>query len=389
MTNDGEISSAVFGMCPLGGMAKQRERSARCAAMRPVPRTMSRALLIVCSSVFMIGWSMPAQADQLAVNGHHYAGARVVGFTGGRIEFRTAGGESRQADIAHIEILLVERGDAFADLNQAERYASTGEWGNALLRYKRAARLSEGFWSDVIAARMLTAADRAKRIDESAAAYLRLLRADSAGPVTALSLFPRSLPTLRDAATTRALQQLDNAVAANPGLEQRLAIDLLGYEILRAIGDPLAAQVGQRLTEAEVPTALRLDRVYAAIRSAMEQRLSGAVTPEALLALNRAMTYCPSEALPDFLLLKGKTLLREAKSREELIRASWAFLRVTTHMPEDPRAAEALLGAAKCLERLGRKDQATVLLRECLARPSISDATTRLAKGELERLAKL
>lgn len=355
-----------------------------------VPNGRRQPVLATCVAFWMLlfFFAATAFADQLTVQGLHYAGARVVNFNGGRVEFRTAGGEMRHAEIAQVDILLVERGEAFADFNQAERYASGGEWGNALLRYKRAARVSEGIWSDVIAARMLTAADRAKRIDEAAAAYLRVVRAETAGPAAALALFPRNLPTLRDAATARALQQLDDAVAANPGAEQRLAIDLLGYEILRGLRDPLAAQVGLRLTDGEVPAALRGDRVYASILSALDARLTSAAPPEALAALNRALTDCPTDALPDFLLLKGRVLLRAANSRAELIRASWPFLRVATHMAEDPRAAEGLLGAAKCLERLGRKDKATELLRECLAHRTISEATTKLAKAELERLAK-
>lgn len=341
-----------------------------------------------CLFLMFFAPAVAARADQLTVNGHHYAGARVVGITGGRVEFRTAAGEMRQADFSQVDIVLVERGDSFSDFNQAERYASEGEWGNALLRYKRAARLSEGFWSDIVAARMLRAADRAKRIDETAASYLRVVRAEAVGPPVALGLFPTNLPTFRDAATTRALRQLDEAVAAQPGQEQRLAIDLLGYEMLRNLRDPIALQVGVRLTDVEIPSTMRVDRVYISVLSALEQRLSDSTTPDELDALNRALADCPADALADFLLLKGRTLLRDAKAREDFIRASWPFLRVVAHMPDDPRAAEGLLGAAKCIEGIGRKDKATELLRECLAHNAISRATTKLARAELERLAK-
>lgn len=344
--------------------------------------------LSACFALMLFAPAVAARADQLTVNGHHHAGARVVGVNGGKVEFRTTEGEMRQADFARVDILLVERGDSFADFNQAERYASEGEWGNALLRYKRAARLCEGFWSDIVAARMLRAADRAKRFDETAASFLRVVRAEAAGPLVALDLFPTNLPTFRDAATMRALRQLDEAVAAKPGPEQRLAIDLLGYEMLRSLRDPIALQVGVRLTEIEIPSTMRVDRVYASVLSALEQRLSDSATPDALGALNRALTDCPADALADFLLLKGRTLLRNAKIREDFIRASWPFLRVVAHMPDDPRAAEGLLGAAKCLEGIRRKDKATELLRECLAHNAISSATTKLAKAELERLAK-
>jgi len=353
---------------------------------------MNHAKLAACSLVAMnclvFGTTSSALGDQLTVQGLHYAGARVLGFVEGRLEFRTAVGETRQVDMAHVDVLLVERGEVFADFNQAERYASEKEWGNALLRYKRAARLSEGFWSEVIAARMLTAADRARRIDEAAAVYIRLVRAERAGPVAALAMFPVNIPTSRDAATTRALQQLHEAVAGVTDDQQQLTLNLLAYEILVGIRDPSAAQLGNRLTESEIPSALRSDRVYRAVLSALEMRLASDMSKEAFAALNRALTDCPVDALPDFLLLKGRVLLRQAHSREELIRASWAFLRVVTHMPEDARAAEGFLGAAKCLERLGRKDKATELLRECLALRAIPEATAKIAQEELLRLAK-
>jgi hypothetical protein len=298
------------------------------------------------ASAALLCWTTAefVRADQLTVNGHHQSGARVVGLNNGRVEFRTAGGEMRQADLAHLDVVLVERGDAFADFNQAERYASEGEWGNALLRYKRASRLCEGFWSDIIAARMLRAADRAKRVDEAVSAYLRVIRIEPGGALAALSLFPAQLPTVRDAAASRALQQLDDAAAAQPGPEQRLAIDLLGFEILRSLRDPMAMPVAVRLTEGEVPRPLRVDRVYASISAGLEMRLADAVTRESLAALDRAMLDCPGGALPDFLLMKGRAQLRMAKSREEFIRASWPFLRVVAHMPDDARAAEGLLG---------------------------------------------
>lgn len=341
--------------------------------------------LLAGAAVTLSGVSPPLRADELTVNGHRHSAARIVAYQSGRLEYRTSGGDARQADITALDFLHVERGEAFADFNRAERYAAQGEWSNALLRYKRAARLSEGFWIDLVAARMLRAADHAKRIDESAAAYLHVLHAEFSGPAVAIALFPGRLPTTRDAAATRALQQLSDAAAADPLPPQKLAIDLLGYEILRSLRDPLAAQVAVRLTEAPVPATLRTARVYASMRTALEQRLSSSVSPSALSALDRAMVDCPAEMLPDFLLLKGRTLFRRASSREEFIRASWPFLRVVVHMPDDPRAAEGLLGAARCLERLNRRDKAAELLRECLAHRRVSEAVAREARDELQR----
>jgi hypothetical protein len=90
--------------------------------------------------------------------------------------------------------------------------------------------------------------------------------------------------------------------------------------------------------------------------------------------------------LPDFLLLKGDVLLARASSRDELIRASWPFLRVVAHMPDDPRAGEALIGAALVLERLASYDKAAALLTECLDRPTLADTERQRAETALARI---
>jgi hypothetical protein len=103
-------------------------------------------------------------------------------------------------------------------------------------------------------------------------------------------------------------------------------------------------------------------------------------------AIDRAVQDCPDLSLPDFLLLKGELLLRAASTRDDLIRASWPFLRVAAHVPSDPRAADGLVGGASALERMGRPERAIVLLEECLAHKQLRDETRRQAEDGLARL---
>ena len=99
-----------------------------------------------------------------------------------------------------------------------------------------------------------------------------------------------------------------------------------------------------------------------------------------------AIQDCPLESLASFLLLKGKVLLRTATARNEIIRATWPLMRVVVHLESDPLAPEALYESAVALQRLGRKEQAADLLRECRDHRKVSAKTGKLAKVALERL---
>ena len=90
--------------------------------------------------------------------------------------------------------------------------------------------------------------------------------------------------------------------------------------------------------------------------------------------------------LPDFLLLKGETLLRTASTRDDLIRAAWPFLRAAIHFRDSPQAPEGLYGAALVLERVGRTDKAVDLLAECLAHKRISEQVRTMAEAARVRM---
>jgi hypothetical protein len=105
-----------------------------------------------------------------------------------------------------------------------------------------------------------------------------------------------------------------------------------------------------------------------------------------LVALDGFIRHCPEEMLPQALLLKGRALLETAQTRDELVRASWPFLRVAIHMTENPLAAEGLLGAAEVMEALDRPDKAVELLEECLAHQAATQATKDCARKALERI---
>lgn len=350
------------------------------------PKTISRSRigLFVCGGIAVL--ASPALADQVVAKGTSYAGSKVLGFEQGRLQFRAADGRILTQWVNDIELIVVDRGGVFDDFNLAERFLQAGEFEKSAVRFERAIRLSDEFWPDLAAARLVMAYDRIGQLDKATMNFIRVVRGRFAGPATAARLVPRTIPAKRDAKFTRAIEQLDSALGQNPGETLRVLFEVLRYEILRRAEDERAARAAATVAALDVPDAVRSEDVYAGVLAAMQETLKISVGPERLADLDRAIRDCPDSSLPGFLILKGETLLRTAAAREDVIRASWPFLRVVVHMPGDPRAAEALLGAASAVERLGRADQAVAFVEESLAHKRLGDETRGKAQAMLSRL---
>ena len=353
-------------------------------SLSPTTISRSRIGLFVCGGFAIL--ASPAPADQVVAKGTSYAGAKVLGFEQGRLQFRAADGRLQTQWANDIDLMVVDRGGVFDDFNLAERFFQAGEFDKAAVRYERALRLSDEFWPDLAAARLVMAYDRIGQFDKATMNYIRVVRGRFAGPATAARLVPQATPAKRDAKFTRAIEQLDSALGQNPGETMRVLFEVLRYEILRRAEDERAARAAATVAALPLPEAIRSERVYAGMLAALRETLQSGVTAEQLAYLDRAVRDCPDASLPGFMLLKGESLLRTAVAREDIIRAAWPFLRVVVHMPDDPRAAEALLGAASAVEHLGRPDQAVTFVEECLAHKRLSDETRGKAQAMLTRL---
>ena len=348
------------------------------------PKTTFRNPLVI--AFVCLPFSAPVLADQVVAKGTSYAGAKVLGFDKGRLQFRAADGRVLTQWVNDIDLMVVDRGGVFDDFNLAERFLQAGEFDKAAVRYERALRLCDDFWPDLAAARLVMAYDRTGQLDKAAMNFIRVVRGRFAGPAAAARLVPQTAPAKRDAKFTRAIEQLDAALVQNPGETPRVLFEVLRYEILRRAEDERAVQAVPTIAALSIPEAVRSERVYAGVWAALQETLKEGVGPARLVDLDRAVRDCPDSALPGFLLLKGEALLRTAAAREEIIRASWPFLRVMVHMPDDPRAADGLLGAALAVERLGRTDQAGAFVEECLAHKRLRDETRGEAQAMLTRL---
>lgn len=326
------------------------------------------------------------QADQIVTKGRNYTAARVVGLSEGELRFHTAEGTTRTARLGDIDLIIVERGGVFADFNQAEQFLASGEPQRALTRYRRTLKLAEGFWPDLVAARLVRACDAAGQIDRAALNFIRVLRSRFTGPRAAAQLMPDNIPRKRDARTVRAIERLSAALAKGPEASQRALLACLRYDILRRSQAADAVLPARELAALTIPEAARSARAYLIQLDALRRVLKASAGPNELAMLDRAIRDCPKALLPQFLLLKGKTLLERASAREDTERAAWAFLRIAIHFPEDGQTPEALYQTSLALERLGRRDKSVKLLSECLTHARLGEDIRRLARASLERL---
>jgi len=343
------------------------------------PAATAMGMLVVISAAF-------ARDDQVVVDGRHFPGARITELKNGRLYFVQATGQQKMPWLADVDSLYVDRSGPFMDFNEAERYLQQNDFDRAVERYRRAALRCEEFWPELIEARILTAFHRAGRLRDGVRSYLRVVRGLTTGPAVAARLMPEVTGGARTKEVSLTLGELDEAIVNMPESDRKSMLLLLRYDILRRIGETPDPQAAWAVGRVAVPVDARTQRVYEIKRDALARSLGQEPEPALAEAIDEAIRNCPKRILPRFLLLKGEALLRVAKDRDDLIRASWPFLRVVVHMAGTTEAAEGLYRTAIVLEKLGRPRKAMAMLEECLQHPRADEPTKENAKVALERL---
>jgi tetratricopeptide (TPR) repeat protein len=344
---------------------------------------------IVCKSIrsltvaalFWVGFSTSARADQVIVNGVNHTNAKITGLDQGKLQFRLADGRTVSAWIDEVQLILVDRGGIFDDFNQAEQFLHDGDAPKAIARYERTLRLSQEFWPDLIACRLLAAHDRAGQIDRAAQYFIRVVTGEFSGLAPAARLYPRTIPEKRDGRVARAVDMLAEESRKIGQDDRRVLLDDLRYEILGKTDPNAAKPLARNVAELAVPAPARTERVYGVVLRAMQEVFSGTPGTLSLGTLDQAIRDCPESSLPGFLLIKGQLLLQSARTREEIMHAAWAFLRVPIHMPNDELAPKALLEAARALYKLEKEEQARTLLVECYNHPKATPEIRKQAES--------
>ncbi len=320
------------------------------------------------------------------VTGTSYSGASILGLEAGRLRFLTASGKVQTPWISEVDWMIIDRGVALADLNEAEQYVSHDDPGRAIERYRRALRTSDPSWAELIEVRLLSACDHAGRLGESAQAFIRVVRGAQSGPAVAARLIPDVPIRKKNAAAGRAVQILDTAIEKAETEETKAMYRLLRFDVLRLTDDQRAAADAPNVVALTVPSDARSRRVFDIKLAALTIVAAGSVDAVWWDGLDRAIRVAPQENLAGLLMLKGRTLAKHASTREDMIRASWPLMRVAIHLRDDPAVAEALYEAALIVERLGRLQKAVVLLAECLAHKSCDEPVRGLASEAMVRV---
>jgi tetratricopeptide (TPR) repeat protein len=343
-----------------------------------------KAKRVICA-LAALGGSLCARADDVMIYGTNYGGAKIVAYRAGQLSFHALDGKLLSVWIDDVELINVDRGGIYTDFNQAERFLAGGRPEQALARYRRTLRLGEDFWSDLFVSRMLIAADRAGAVDTAATQFIRLLDSAGDGPPAAARLLPTTPPE-SGGRLIRALEQVDAALTGSLDVEPLALLTVFRFELLRAMGDDRAKSAARRTVDLPIPESVRSERVYVILLAALETVFGSGDSAAAFAALDRAIRDCPTAVLPDLLLLKGEQLSRSGSAREDLLRATYPFLRVAIHFPDDPRAARGFFEAAALLERIGRETQAVNLLRAALEKPRPDPALRARIEGAISRL---
>ena len=349
------------------------------------PASIGWGCAVWLSACALAGLAGSARADQLVIAGENLPHVKVRSFEQGDVVYRTPDAQSHRAWLGDVDLIQLNDERTFADFNEAERYRRDGNLEPALVRYRRAQRVADGFWADLIQTRLLVVCDETGQIDQTVLSFIRVMRGETTGVSVAARLVPTQYPDRRNAQVVRALEHVQAAlVSANE--QQRPLLELLRYQILHEAHDAQATELATLVAQRRLPEALRTEPVYLVQLAALTEYLAGDVTPGQLQALDHAIADCPDAVLPRLLVLKGETLYRQATTREDYIRAGWALMRVVIHTPDDPQAARALYGAARVMAQLNRPRQAALLLDECLAHPGLADDTRAEALAWQEEL---
>lgn len=339
-----------------------------------------------CIAVTVALCALPcARADQIIAGDVNHAGGRVEGFEQGEVRYRLSDGSLELFPVAGVDLLFIDSLAGFSDFNEAEAILVRDDANAAIDLYKRGRNRVDGFWRELLDARLLMACDRAGRFDGAVDTFIRVVQSGHSGPIVGAALVPRCVSLAGESQGRAAVDRLDVAARGAKDDAQRVLLRVFGFDVLRRVDERRGRGLARSIAALTIPEALRTSRVYEIVTAALTFVLDASVDAEALEMLDRAIENCPDDVLPDFLLLKGRALLKAATTREDLIRASWSLFRVAIHMPKDPRAAEALLVAATAMERLGKPAKALLLAEECLAHPTAIEETKRTAAAEVAR----
>lgn len=350
-------------------------------------RTGSRNAWLAC--LCLLGAPVVLCADRIDSGGTSLQRVKIVDLDGSRIAYRTPSGELRFLPITEVDSIYVDSVGSLSDLNEAERLAGGGGFGQAVVYYERAIRLAPAFWARLVRARLIQACDQADRIDTLVMHFAAILDDEATGAPLAAVLLPERAPVENTRGVERALRRVNEKIDAVVSQSGRVVLEMLRYLIVSRTQRGIAGQYAKELVRQPVPLMIASRAVYRVRSAALERWMADGNVEAGLRELDADLLSAPHGVLPESLLIKARALLASAADEESLIRAGWVAMRIVIHYPDDQLVPEALLVAAEVHERIGRVPTALQLLDECIGHPRISAELSKKAVARIDRLRAL
>ncbi len=353
-----------------------------------VPGRLKNRFLTVAAFFGAAWWGLaPASADQVIVGNADFGRVRITGFEGGRLFFQVGDGTEQGAWIDEATRIIVDTASGFEDFNDAETALANADYDRAIGRYERALRRSRNYWQDVISCRLVAAYLADGRLDRAAGYFIAVARSARAGPRAAARLLPSVVSSAKHRSAARAVEQLDSALRGASDAPDTTVLRLLRFAIAQPAGRGGGAREAHAVLRAPLDESLRIRAAYQIRVQAAEALLAaGALEGPDFAGIDEGILHAPADVVAGFLLTKGRARMIVAKKPDQVIRATWLFMRIAIHMPADPLAPQALLEAGRGLERVGREAKAVALWRECLGMQQIDEQTRKVVEAEVARV---
>ncbi len=322
-------------------------------------------------------------ADSVIVRGKPLEDIQIVGFSEGMIEYSTAIGDFDHFSIRDIDSIAIDSVDRAEMFNAAETFVARNDPRKSLEAYEKAQLSARGFWSELVRARFVQAADDAHSFEKAVRAWMKIAHRDE---VTASWLLPVNLPDQPSHATRRVIKKLERAIERSATLTERALLETIRFSTLHAMDDVSARVLAAPLMNMIIKTRIFAPRTVAVFVAAGDLLIENGEFAHVTQQVEKTVTEVQHELLPEILLLKSRALLASASNQEDYLSAALPAMRVVIHFPNHPLVGEGLILAAQAHQASGRSSQAKRLLEACIATEQSSSKTRNKAANLLKRL---
>jgi TolA-binding protein len=363
---------------------------------RGLNRLLPRLAAIATSLAVLAGaaradslWVSSAKPGENRTNALEISKVKINRIDDSTATFANPAGRESQRDAGQVVRIAI---DDEPTLNAGEEAFVAGTWDVATDNYLKTIKSTQRDWlKGWVAGRLLTAAEKAKRFDAAATAYVTAILGGGKPPAK---------PAMPDAKSTylaTAAKEVEGALQ-NPKLsaDQRQALLSFLLDLHRTRNDQKGmAEVMQQLQKAgalaanDPAAAGALARMKLDVASvALDARQYKKALDE--INANRAIFVNPSDQAQALFLLAQAQEGLAGEDANALADAALAYMRVVAHckdVPGKPRVAESLMKTASILERT-KNAKAALELYQQVTSQFADDPAAAQARESAQRLSQ-